>query len=440
MHKSSWSIENNSGALYTETMKKKKKRVLRKGRAAVAALCALAICGGAVWGASALVSRLVHQEPKTADTDGSEGNPDQQTQDQPEEGKTASFTFVGVGDNLLHDPIFLYYMEDTGTRDFLPLYENTLPYTRNADLAYVNFETVCAGDEYGLSGYPNFNGPLEMIDTLAEAGFDWFSVSSNHSMDAGMDGLITEMNYISDNHPDISWTGAARTEEESKRTVVREINGIKVGLAGFTYDLNGYSKPEGADWLIDVYRKSDGTVDYDLMEKRLDALKEVSDVQIVSMHWGDEYVTEVTPEQAEIAKWMNEQGVEVIIGSHPHVIEPVEFITTDDQTTLVYYSLGNFISAQDSNYTMVGGMADFQLNYDFGTGKATFSNVKFIPTVTWISPDLRTYRTNTISEYTDTMAEAQFVTANGEDVTKEWVAQYVRNIVGDPEGIEIAYE
>lgn len=426
----------------------RKKRVLRKGRLAFAAVCALAVCGGVVWGVGALTSRLFHTREQTAAAGGKDSDTLTETVHtgqetelyESEQTGTSSFSFVGVGDNLLHDPIFLYYMEDTGSRDFLPLYENTLKYTRNADLSYINFETVCAGDAYGLSGYPNFNGPVEMMDTLAEAGFDWFSVSSNHSLDAGMDGLITEMDYIEENHPDISWTGAARTEEESTKPVVREVNGIRVGLAGFTYGLNGYQKPEGADWLIDVYRAEDGSVDYDLMKTRLDALKKVSDVQIVAMHWGDEYVTEVTPEQKEIAQWMNRQGVEAIIGSHPHVIEPVEFIRSPDQTTLVYYSLGNFISAQDSNYTMVGGMADFTMHYDFDTKQASFSDVKFIPTVTWISPDLRTYRTNTISEYTNDMAAGQFVTAMGEDVTKEWVAAYVRNIVGSPEGIEIVYE
>lgn len=355
-------------------------------------------------------------------------------------GNTASFTFAGVGDNLLHDPIFVYYGQDYGHRDFTPLYELTGSYIQEADLSYINFETVCAGDEFGLSGYPNFNGPLEMIDSLTASGFDWFSLSSNHSMDAGMEGLQNEVSFIEEHQPQLSATGAYRSEEESNIPVVRDVNGIKVGLASFTYDLNGYEKPEGADWLIDVYRNDDGTVNYEFMASRLDQLKAVSDVQIVSMHWGEEYQNEPNAEQREIAQFLHTQGVEVIIGSHPHVIQPAEFITSDDQSTLVYYSLGNFISAQDKSETMVGGMARFQLNYDFNTKTASFENVSFTPTVTWITPDLRTYRTTTIHEYGNEMAANHYMTSLGKPISREWVKNYTQFVMQIPEGIEIVLE
>jgi poly-gamma-glutamate synthesis protein (capsule biosynthesis protein) len=353
---------------------------------------------------------------------------------------TASFTFTGVGDNLLHDTLFYYHELDYHDRDFTCIYQNTASYSQTADLAYINFETVCAGDAYGLSGYPMFNGPLEFIDALAAEGFDWFSTSSNHSMDTGMAGLQTELNYIHTNYPDIATTGSFASEEEANTPEVLTVNGIRVGLVGFTYGLNGLSKPEGADWLIDVYKKDDGSIDYDLMQRKIDAVKAVSDVQICAMHWGIEYQNEVSAEQAEIAQWLNQQGIEVIIGTHPHVIEPAEFITTPEQTTLVYYSLGNFVSAQDEPERMVGGMASFQLDYNFDTGETTFENVQFTPTVTWISTDLHNYRTNTIHEYNDEMAATHSLTSQGMDMTKAWVQSYVRSVMGEPEGIEIVYE
>lgn len=353
--------------------------------------------------------------------------------------KESSFTFVGVGDNLIHET--LYYFQDPASRDMKPYYQNTKAYTEAADLAYINFETVCAGDEFGLSGYPSFNGPTEIIDAVASQGFDWLSLASNHSMDVGQAGLTAELDYIHNNYPDITTSGSFRTEEEWSKPIVIDVNGIKVGLCTFTYGLNGYMKPEGADWLIDVYRNDDGSVNYDLMKQKLDALQDKSDVQFVSMHWGDEYVTTVTDEQREIADWLNEQGVEVIIGTHPHVIEPVEIIKGEKQDTLCYFSLGNFISAQDDNTRMVGGMADFTLNYDFDSKKTSFSNVKFIPTVTWVSADTTDYRTNTIHEYTDEMGAAQYVTAlYGQDMSKQWVKDYVHSVMGDPEGIEIVYD
>lgn len=158
------------------------------------------------------------------------------------------------------------------------------------------------------------------------------------------------------------------------------------------------------------------------------------------MHWGDEYHNEPNEEQRTLAQYLHSKGVEVIIGTHPHVIQPVEFIESSDQTTLVYYSLGNFISAQDSNVTMVGGMANFRLNYDFNTQKASFSEIQIIPTITWISPDLRQYRTTTIHEYNDDLAANHFVSAQGMDISKAWVQQYVSSIIQGDERIQVVLE
>lgn len=354
---------------------------------------------------------------------------------------SSSFTFTGVGDNLLHDTIFVYYEQDNGSRDYLPIYENTLPYTQKSDLSYINFETICAGDEFGLSSYPSFNGPLEMIDTLSETGVNWISTASNHSLDRGVDGMLAEMGYLSENYPQITYTGSYLDEQASYKPVVVDLNGIQTGLASFTYGLNGLTLPEGYEWLIDVYADGDGSINYQGIDEVLDALNEVSDVQVVTMHWGEEYQNVPNAVQEELAAYLNKKGVEVIVGAHPHVIQPAEILHGENQDTLVYYSLGNFLSAQNHNNMMVGGMADFTLDYNFDTGQTTFENVKFIPTVTWISPDLRQYRTNILPDYTDEMAQSQYVYAvEGEDISPEWVREYVHSVMGDPEGIEIVYE
>ena len=117
--------------------------------------------------------------------------------------RRSSFTFTGVGDNLLHDTLFIYHEQDTGNRDYSGMYSEVTPYFQKSDISYINFETPCAGDAFGLSGYPSFNVPLEMIDTLAGMGLNWFSTSSNHSMDAGADGLLAEMAYINEKYPRI---------------------------------------------------------------------------------------------------------------------------------------------------------------------------------------------------------------------------------------------
>lgn len=356
---------------------------------------------------------------------------------------TASFTFTGVGDNLLHDTLFVYHEQDTGNRDYSGMYSEVTPYFQKSDLSYINFETPCAGDAFGLSGYPSFNGPLEMIDTLAGMGLNWFSTSSNHSMDAGADGLLAEMAYVNEKYPDIFYTGTYPDDQSQNIPAVMEINGIRVGLASFTYGLNGYVLPEDKPWLVNVFVKNEetGEVDYDLMDRILDPLIAQSDVQIVSMHWGVEYQNQPNDMQKAVAQYLHDKGVEAVIGSHPHVIQPAEIIKSADQETLVYYSLGNFISGQDQNYTMVGGMAQFTMNYDFDAKKATITDPSFTPTVTWISSDLRRYNTQLLQDYTDDEAASQYVTlVQGQDCSRGYVKEYVEQVMGQPEGIRIVTE
>jgi len=356
---------------------------------------------------------------------------------------TASFTFTGVGDNLLHDTLFVYHEQDTGNRDYSGMYSEVTPYFQKSDLSYINFETPCAGDAFGLSGYPSFNGPLEMIDTLAGMGLNWFSTSSNHSLDAGADGLLAEMAYVNEKYPDIFYTGTYPDAQSQNIPVVMEINGIRVGLASFTYGLNGYVLPEDKPWLVNVFVKNEetGEVDYDLMDRILDPLIAQSDVQIVSMHWGVEYQNQPNDMQKAVAQYLHDKGVEAVIGSHPHVIQPAEIIKSADQETLVYYSLGNFISGQDQNYTMVGGMARFTMNYDFDAKKATITDPSFTPTVTWISSDLRRYNTQLLQDYTDDEAASQYVTlVQGQDCSRGYVKEYVEQVMGQPEGIRIVTE
>ena len=356
---------------------------------------------------------------------------------------TASFTFTGVGDNLLHDTLFVYHEQDTGNRDYSGMYSEVTPYFQKSDLSYINFETPCAGDAFGLSGYPSFNGPLEMIDTLAGMGLNWFSTSSNHSLDAGADGLLAEMAYVNEKYPDIFYTGTYPDAQSQNIPVVMEINGIRVGLASFTYGLNGYVLPEDKPWLVNVFVKNEetGEVDYDLMDRILDPLIAQSDVQIVSMHWGVEYQNQPNDMQKAVAQYLHDKGVEAVIGSHPHVIQPAEIIKSAHQETLVYYSLGNFISGQDQNYTMVGGMARFTMNYDFDAKKATITDPSFTPTVTWISSDLRRYNTQLLQDYTDDEAASQYVTlVQGQDCSRGYVKEYVEQVMGQPEGIRIVTE
>lgn len=357
-----------------------------------------------------------------------------ETKIEPKEEKgSSSFTFAGVGDNLIHQAIFSQYEMGVTDYDFKEDYALMKPYIEAADLSFINQETICAGEEFGLSHYPQFNGPTQILDAVADTGFDWLAASSNHSLDKGSDALLAELNYLHENYPDISVTGAYRSEEESNQYIVREVNGIKVGLLGYTYGLNGIPLPEDMPWLVEL-------INEDQIQKDMEALSKISDVQIVSMHWGTEYHTEIEADQQALAQKMNEWGVEVIIGTHPHVIKPAEIIQGEKQDTLCYYSLGNFLSAQDTNEGMVGGMASFTLQYDFDTQETSFKDVKFTPTVMYYDPAFTTFKVMTIHDYNDDYIPTHYVASLGYDMSKAWIQNYVKEIMGSPEGIEVVVE
>ncbi len=344
-----------------------------------------------------------------------------------------SFTFVGVGDNLYHGALYYRQRMAGNGYNFDTYYDGTRSYTENADLAYINFETLCNGDEnYELSSYPLFNGPKEVVDAVYNAGFDWWSISSNHSMDTGASGLLEQLNTIHTKYPDIITTGSHTSQEDKDTPIVKEINGIRVGFLGYTYGLNGFSVPEDKPWLIDL-------IDKEQIKKDMEALSAVSDIQMVAMHWGNEYSTSVSDEQKDLVEYMNELGVEVIIGTHPHVIEPAEIYHGSSQDTLVYYSLGNYTSAQDEAPRMVGGMATFTVNYDPNTKVTSFTDTKFIPTVTWFDGGFNDWKTYTIMDYNnDLYATHRHV--NDFDLSKEWVINFVKSVWDDSSEVELVLE
>ena len=344
-----------------------------------------------------------------------------------------SFTFIGVGDNLYHGALYYRQRMAGNGYNFDTYYDGTREYSENADLAYINMETICNGDEhYELSSYPLFNGPKEVIDAVYNAGFDWWSISSNHSLDTGANGLLEQLNTIHEKYPDIITTGSHTSLEDKNTPIVKEINGIKVGFLGYTYGLNGLIVPEDKEWLVSM-------IDKDQMKIDMEALSKVSDIQMVAMHWGVEYSTSISEEQKNLTKYLNELGAEVIIGTHPHVIEPAEIYHGENQDTLVYYSLGNYTSAQDAAPRMVGGMASFTVNYDPNTFETSFTDVKFIPTVTWFDGGFNDWKTYTLADYNnDLYATHRHV--YDFDLSKEWVTNFVKEVLGEPEDIEIVYE
>lgn len=349
-----------------------------------------------------------------------------------EKDEIVDVTFSAVGDNLIHGAIYYYNNDGNGHYEFKDIYEHTNYLTQNADISYINQETICGGTELGLSHYPSFNGPYEILDAVNSAGFNWMAASSNHTMDAGTQGILNQLNYMKTNYPHITITGSHATKEDSKKLQVIEKKGVKFGVLGYTYGLNGYTLPEGKEFMIDL-------IDKDKIRKDVKALKKVSDVVVVSMHWGQEYQFSPNEEQKELAQFLSDLGVDVIIGEHPHVIQPMDYVTgKNGNKTLVIYSLGNFLSAQDQADNMLGGMARFTIEYNKTKKKTIIKDVEFWPTVTYIGGNFQTYRTYVLKDYTNDLAATHTLTNYyQQDVTREYFINKVNAVMNDK--VKIVY-
>lgn len=350
----------------------------------------------------------------------------------------ASFTFTGTGGACMDDSIFTYYEYYNGNRDYAPIFEMTNPITQASDLTFMSLETLIAGDSYGLGGSPRYNAPLEMFAALNTAGIDWYSAASSHALDKGAEGLVNEVNYVKTSYPDASITGAYRSAEEASVPVIREVNGVRVGLLSLTASTGSGKLDDSTKSLVDSYRSAEGGIDYPKIMDKLNPLLAQSDVQIVSVQWGNENDPAVSDEQRTLASFLTEQGVDVILGNNPGQIQPVEYVSAQNNTALVYYSLGTLLSAPDSREALIGGIASFSVNYDFQNKAVSFSNIQFIPTVMFFTPSFNEFKTVALQSYTDEMALRHYIYyQTGLDFSKAWISDYIRNILGTPEGIEI---
>ncbi len=249
--------------------------------------------------------------------------------------ETTKASLVMVGDALLHSSVYKDAYKD-GKYDFSSQIEYIKPIVKNYDLAFYNQETILGGTEIGLSDYPTFNSPWEFGDNMLDAGFNIVNLATNHTMDRGEKAILKSCEYW--NSKDVLWAGSYCSKEDSEKIKIKEINGIKYTMLSYTYGTNGIAVPSGKEYLVNLYSDEKAKADIEKVRDKVDLL-------LVSMHWGVEYRTEPTDEQKREAKYLADLGADIIIGTHPHIIEPIHYI--DD--TLVIYSLGNFISAQSTN-------------------------------------------------------------------------------------------
>ena len=298
---------------------------------------------------------------------------------------------VAVGDNLIHGAVYKAATLGEDDYDFKLFYLPMISYIEQSDIAYVNLETLAAGSAYGLSNYPNFNGPTQIIDDLIAIGFNWLALSSNHSLDKGVNALMDEYDYIHGNY-DVITTGVHLAINDADY-VIKTINGIKVGFLGYTYGLNGHTLPSDYSYLVDL-------IDQEAIVNDLNELSELSDIQLVSIHWGSEYQIQPNDQQLQLAQLMCENGADVIIGTHPHVIQPMQVLTQPNGCkTVVVYSLGNFISAQDKMQCMLEAMLSLELSYDVTNGEHSFKRINMIPLINQIENSFSKFKIILLRDY-----------------------------------------
>lgn len=373
-------------------MEKKKKlwSVLLPVLVAAAVLIGLAVSGA--------ITKHADEKKPTAPTEVSAVNAQEKDATAETIGKS-KVSLVAVGDNLIHNTLIAAGEQEDGSLDYHAFYNEIKKYIEPADIAVINQETILGGNAFDYSGYPSFNSPWEIGDAAIDAGFDIFTCATNHVMDMGSSGVEKELEYFNA-HKEVVHLGTNSSEEAAAKITYYEKNNITFAMLNYTYGTNGVSLPADKPWLVDLMDKE--KIKKDVMEARKNA-----DVVIVFPHWGTENSHDVSDYQKEYTQLFSDLGVDIVIGTHPHVLQPVEWVEnkSSGRRMLVYYSLGNFISHQINLNQLCGGMAEITIEKN--NGEIQISSAKLAPVICHYtrSGDAYTFSVYKLSDYTDDLAE-----------------------------------
>lgn len=345
----------------------------------------------------------------------------------PEEEPTevpAEVTLCMVGDILLHTPVAESGRTADGSYRFDAVFAHMQEKITEADLAIVNQEVIIGGEELGVSGYPAFNAPYELGDALANAGFDVVCHATNHALDKGKKGIVNCLTFWNENYPETAVLGIHGSEEEQSEIFVYEQEGIRIAILNYTYGTNGIALPSDMPYAVDL-------LDKEKVEADLQRASGMADFVIVCPHWGTEYVLEETAEQEKWAEVFAENGADLVIGTHPHVIEPIEWVGD----TLVYYSLGNFVNWTSGTgkgvaNRMVGGMAQVTIGLD-EEGEAYIADWGVEPVVCHLEQGFGGVTVYPLEEYTEELAEKNEIVKQDESFTLEYCRQLAQDVFGE---------
>lgn len=272
--------------------------------------------------------------------------------------KPTSAKLVAVGDNLMHRSCTLSAKNADGAYDFTKHFANMADIFKAADLAVISQDTVLGGIELGATSTETgiFNTAVELADGMADAGINVVLAANNHIMDEGSAGLNTMMSYFSTKYPNITLLGVNNSREAKDEPVYVETNNIKIAMINYSYGSNQTADLDASPYLLNQY-------DENWLSDILKQAREEADFIIAFPFWGEQNSMDYTQEQERQAQFLADNGVDLIIGSYPHVVEPVKWITAENgDRTLVYYSLGNFQSIQNTVENMLGGQANVTIS------------------------------------------------------------------------------
>jgi len=332
---------------------KKKKKTIRIISIVLIVLAIISIiAGGTLFGISLYKAEQEekNRKPNIVDNDSPSDKNNYET----------SATFIAVGDALIHGAVYKDAYSN-GVYNFNNMFTEVKPIIEQYDLKYYNQETILGGTSLGLSSYPLFNSPQEVGDAFMNMGFNLVSLATNHSLDYGERGLINSINYWGKQEGVIA-AGSYESEESRVTPRIMEKNGITYTLLSYSTLTNGLRIPYGKDYLFDLYSEEKVKAD-------IERVRDKVDVVMVAMHWGAEYTHTPVQEEKTIAKYLASLGVDIVIGTHPHVIQPIDFI----DNTMVIYSLGNFISSQIGIERLVGLMASVTIKKTVTDGNVTIT-------------------------------------------------------------------
>ena len=337
-----------------------------------------------------------------------------------------------IGDLLYEQPYYDWIGTSYNDKGY---YDLVKPYFLNDDLTLANMEVPIGGKELGVSGTGySFNAPEEIGNQVIAMGVDAVNLANNHANDAGPQGRINTLSFFKKHQ--ILTTGIYESKEVQTQIPTKTINDITFSFLGYTYKTN---KPDNQNReLIGYYRNLDtmrlDNANKEIIKQEVAQAKQLSDIVIVSVHWGNEFTYAVNSEQKELANYLNELGVDVIIGHHSHYIQPIEWLETTNHKTLVVYSLGSFISADNQVTRATPEFANaynvsmiLQITFEKNNNSTIIKNINSLPVINYYDQKFENFKLVPIDKYNEKLEKSHNRYSKG--LTKDFITNSFNNVI-----------